>query len=337
MPTGLNAESKKFFDFYELSGAVYCNDELNTPLKAKTDRVCRFCQKSMPGVRFTSRAHVVPRFTGNEKWLSDFECDDCNQLFSTYENDLANFLGMSRTMFGMKGRYGIPKLKGHGDNNLVVMPVSSKIENAVWIYSEDASQVAMEFDWENCRAITTMTKQPYIPINVYKSLVKIAMSMMPEEEMLYFKHTFRFLVEKDFHKRIDGIGKAYVQIVNLWYEQPMLYLFRRQNTKEEIPTYIFAIQIKNYFIQIIVPLYEIDLPIFSGRPMEIRFSPAFVCHPPQKEFTCSQKLLVELDDDILRKGEEENFISEFTLRDSSAKIVVNHDKIVAVKIVFGSS
>ena len=79
----------------------------------KSKRVCRYCNKSKPEVSFKKVAHSISEALGNKKIITNDECDTCNEKFGKgIENDLILYLSLFRNFFGIKGKKGIPKLKG---------------------------------------------------------------------------------------------------------------------------------------------------------------------------------------------------------------------------------
>ncbi len=86
-----------FVETYEIDNLIY-HPEKKAKLRPRIERKCRFCNKSMPEVKFRKHAHLLPQLMGNRHLTTDFECDGCNSFFSKYENNLANFMGLSRTL-----------------------------------------------------------------------------------------------------------------------------------------------------------------------------------------------------------------------------------------------
>lgn len=50
-------------------------------------RVCRFCGRSMPDVKFKKVAHALSESIGNKHIINNEECDSCNENFSIIEQD----------------------------------------------------------------------------------------------------------------------------------------------------------------------------------------------------------------------------------------------------------
>ena len=79
----------------------------------KSKRVCRYCNKKSPEVSFKKVAHSISEALGNKKIITNDECDACNEKFGEgIENDLILYLNLYRVFFRIRGKNGIPKLKG---------------------------------------------------------------------------------------------------------------------------------------------------------------------------------------------------------------------------------
>ncbi|RYZ62995.1 MAG: hypothetical protein EOP09_18300, partial [Proteobacteria bacterium] len=101
---------------------------------------------------------------------SDFECDECNAYFSGLENDLAAYLGVSRSIAGLQSQKRAPgfsarRLKAKsrsfiGDNILIIAPEDLK---------SDGNSTSF-----------TYTKNPYTPSLVYKALLKSGLSLLDD-------------------------------------------------------------------------------------------------------------------------------------------------------------
>lgn len=94
---------------YEMIGHSFGLEFTKARLKPKHERKCRFCGRSYPEAKFKSDAHLIPESLGNTMLFSDFECDHCNNYFgTTYDDHLANYVGLSRIMSFTKNKGKIP-------------------------------------------------------------------------------------------------------------------------------------------------------------------------------------------------------------------------------------
>ena len=72
---------------------------------------CRFCGRSRPEVKFANDAHAVPEFAGNGVLLTNYECDECNDRFSAFEDDLAKMTLLYLTTGQVRGKNGVPSVR----------------------------------------------------------------------------------------------------------------------------------------------------------------------------------------------------------------------------------
>ena len=92
---------------------------LNKKVYIGNKGVCRYCGKNNSQVNFKKLAHAIPELLGNKYLFSNDECDDCNSYFDKHlENNLANFLGISRTTSQVVGKKGIPKVKSSSGDRI---------------------------------------------------------------------------------------------------------------------------------------------------------------------------------------------------------------------------
>lgn len=100
----------KFFECnYDIISKYYLRDIKDKSeriyLGNKNNKVCRFCGKTEPEVTFEKDAHAISNLLGNQMLFTYYECDKCNSKFGEkLETNLANFLGISRTYYGIKGK-----------------------------------------------------------------------------------------------------------------------------------------------------------------------------------------------------------------------------------------
>jgi len=210
-PVEYAEESRVFFDIYQQESVIIFIGKSQKTLKAKNDRICRFCGKSMPDVKFKSDAHFIPEFLGNKEYFSDFECDTCNHRFGIYENEFANFLGISRTLTMTKGKKGVPTFKSP-DKNLTIR----EKESGLLDINEVESNKNIKKDSDTMTIKTAM--HPYCSISIFKSLVKIGLSMVPNENISEFNETLRYLFE-DNSKVFDNSLISMLQYIRHYYDK----------------------------------------------------------------------------------------------------------------------
>jgi hypothetical protein len=132
-PPQFTEQARLVYEHYDLVDIIGTGDEryVAKVLKPKKQRECLFCGGVFGDVTFKSDAHLLSKHLGNSDLFSDFECHECNLMFGKMEDDLAKFLGISKSlakakggkMEGFKGRF----LSAHsrsfiGDDFLILAP-----------------------------------------------------------------------------------------------------------------------------------------------------------------------------------------------------------------------
>jgi len=264
----LDDELDIFFKTYEIEKLTVCPSEKITNLKPKEERVCRFCGLDYSQTTFKSKSHIISELLGNKYLISDFECDICNALFGKHENDLAAFLGMSRTILGVKNRDNkIPTFKSPG--NLLVARRSEfyGIKEGIKVSREESAKGIFNIDVNSGRTEIKYQKQPYTPIKVYKALLKIALSIIPEKYVADYRHAFKYLFS-DNDKLSDLAKVLHCELpYDYKVENPICFLFRKSDSTNRVLTHVFALYFQNYVFEFPIPLYKIDLDnnLYDGK------------------------------------------------------------------------
>jgi len=175
---------RDFFDFYQLEKKpiVIPHERIryNEPLP---QRVCRFCGKD-DNNSFKKKAHTVPQTLGNKFLLSFDECDDCNSLFGEYETHLTNFFEPIRAIFsnGILRKFKSPR------ERIIVEPfpqipggrlISDKSDN--YKLTQNQQEIHMKTN-------------SYVPIYVYRALLKIALSLIDKCTSPFIKRLIFYLL-----------------------------------------------------------------------------------------------------------------------------------------------
>ena len=249
---------------YDISYFIWLNKNRNK-IKPKRDRVCRFCGKSYPEVKFSTIAHTFPEGLGNKNHISDSECDDCNHKFGTYETDLMNFLGPFRTLAEITGKNGVPKFKSR-DKKLSLEQASKDaldiklsslgFKNKV-IEKEDGSGLLIQVEGD-----------PYTPINVFKSLLKTSISLVDPDDLSYLTNSIKFLMDNEFktdpsHDFIFTIHKFFIP--GNFNVPPFLIQYKKGKGFIDLPapSLVFIFYIRNLIIQLFIPFHDNDSILYS--------------------------------------------------------------------------
>jgi len=212
-------------------------------LTDSTHKKCRFCSESYPIVKFEKDAHAIPNFMGNNKLFTKYECDSCNIYFSRFENEMANFMLPNNTISGTKGKNGIPKYNQKGQ------PIIEIQKDKVLI--KDASNSI----FDNPKEIDLKIKLPtYIPDYIYRCLIKIGLSIIPESNLSEYRETINWLMDKKLDSNIKPQMIFSMYSFNLQMDEIVCSILERKEfcTKQMINSILF-ISYKNFAFQTYIP------------------------------------------------------------------------------------
>jgi hypothetical protein len=250
---------------YDIIGSwmVRPNDKVmlggNVP---KESRVCRFCKKSHPEVSFSKDAHAVPESLGNKSILSAYECDPCNEKFGQgIENDLGNWSKPMRTLMRIRGKSGVPTLKkGSSGGWRVEYDNTSGLQ--ITAYEDEP---IFEIDEAAKSVVFTLRRDPYTPVAVHKALVKIGLTLLPEQEVPNFQHAIQWVCSDDRRPFMRG-----VPILRAFQPGPMpndllvASVFRRKAEVENVLYAFLVLAFGNEMYQVFLPSPERDSRMPSG-------------------------------------------------------------------------
>src|SRR5688572_20545129 len=169
--------------YYQVDYIINRNPDFRKPGKGKKaieGRICRFCGGDHTQKKFVRDAHLVSKYLGNTTLFSSFECDECNEKFGKVESDLANYMGLSRSILGLSD---ISQAPGLVAKRLKVKSRSFYGHNILILSKQDINEVNTPEERKSGIIKIPYTKPPYVPSNVFKGLLKAAFSILPEDEV----------------------------------------------------------------------------------------------------------------------------------------------------------
>lgn len=288
---------------------LHLKDEEKIYLGEKDNRQCRFCGKSNPDTSFKQEAHAIPEFTGNKKLFAYYECDLCNAKFSRLlESHMANYMNLWHTFSQVKGKRGVPSFKTIGDKSRIDIET-----DYVKVQDHDGDNI-VTIDELNKTITFKAKRRSYVPVAIYKCLAKMALTVMPEEELGNFKDTLTWINEDDHDKTSFKFGNlvSFMSIAPGAIPYPFVtcMLFKRKETPKEnaVPYMLFILAYGNFAFQIHLPLCSKD-EYLKNSEMKLSFIPTAVDFMEGSDIIARKQL--KLDSTLSVKGEEETVVMQF--------------------------
>lgn len=255
----------KVLQEYDVLVSFIIDEEERKPhILDKHKFVCRFCGQQKPEVTFKTRAHALPEFIGNGSLFTHAECDDCNSRFGReFESHFANFMHLNHTLFGVRGKKGLPKFK---------LTNGTEIVNDGGMIDWQGVPTEQLIHDEKARTLTATQKVPsFVPANVFKALVKMALTIMPAEQLTTFVDTFHWLNAPltDVRFSTTELWLAYGAISSQ-DRFPFIsasLLKRKKLTDFELVPLIFRLNYGNFQFDVPVPMF------FQGSMIPIKQIP----------------------------------------------------------------
>ncbi|CAJ3178191.1 Uncharacterised protein [Burkholderia pseudomallei] len=238
----------------------------------KTKRVCRYCGLAAPQVKFKKLAHAIPDQVGND-WLFDHEeCDDCNENFAKrVEDDFAKWTLPWRSMGRIEGKKGIPSFKSNDKQFRIDASKQKPTEGGLAENSMShglkiqigVNDARHELDEATKSVKLTLERQPYVPMGVFKCLVKMAIAVMPPEEERRCVHLKKWTLLPDhtYESYPYKPLRIFYQFVPgpLPNDRVSYWLLRRKpEGADDCPYMQFVLQLSNHVFQIALPMHLED-------------------------------------------------------------------------------
>lgn len=228
-------------------------------LGSSKEKVCRFCGKNSKMTSFKKKAHIIPEFMGNKYAFSNYECDICNEYFGRLEDSLSNFAGIINSLSTIKGKKGYPKFKGNKED----LEVFAKNDKSVIVRSTNVNQSeSFIYDKKKQRIFIDVNQPGYIPLDVYKSLVKIGLCLLDEKKILNYTKTISWLKETNkLNPEFDFFFTVFRKIGGeKRFLEPLAFLYEKRNSNQlkNFPHHILIIVYGIIQYQIFLPFNEND-------------------------------------------------------------------------------
>jgi len=226
-------------------------------------------------VKFKKDAHMLSEFLGNHTLLYDSECDECNQKFGVYEDHFSKYVGVARTFLCVKGKEKIPKFKSPGGNVVFESSVAEDKGATISVKRTEVLDQSFQIDREKMMQSIHFTKHPYIPLKVYKALLKMALGCVPSAEIDQYRKAFEFVTSDDHDSKLRHLSTVYRYAMpySFAFTRPTAFLYRKRVPGSPLFTHIFVLSTLNYIYELPIPLYAPDIPFYSGEGINVPMIP----------------------------------------------------------------
>jgi len=231
-------------------------------LGSPQNKKCRFCGKDEKEVNFKDTAHVFPESIGNNVLASNYECDICNQYFgNTIENEYGNFFSLYHSIMQIKGKRGVPECS-------FKIPCSKRTDECAdhcfklsFINDKLTISVCENVDHQyvNLSDNSITISKPVgkcCPIAVFKTIAKMAITVMPIEELPFFTDTIKWIRNPE-HSNLYNDKKLLVRYQTISgfnvTKYPHYFLFRRKKDVLDKPYMLFNLTYGCFSLFIEVP------------------------------------------------------------------------------------
>lgn len=229
------------------------NPTQKTELGKKEIKKCRFCGKNESQTTFKTIAHAIPECLGNKTLICLDECDECNKFFSeNIENHLDKVTLPYRTINMIKGKKKIPTYKTQDEKARI--NVEDPVNKFMKIIAREDSDF-LELNEKNKTITIEYDLQSYIPCAAYKALVKMGLSVMPENELNNFNMVKQWILEKDHSKSLMKPLKVlmtFIPGINP-FRYTLVFLFKKYSQNKKYPQCMFVLAFGNIMYQIVIP------------------------------------------------------------------------------------
>ncbi len=271
-----------FDEIYTLIGSseTLSNDVPNV-------RVCRFCGSNENEVNFKKIAHACPELLGQNNLVIYDECDSCNDKFSKYESHLSKFFLPYLSVVGVKGKKKIPNFQSRKDNEDENTRTSLKYADDGKINLFLNSLDDYKVDVEN-KTMSIRFRNPAIkPIYVYKALLKVALSFLPQCKVQKYQLLFDWL--QDENTEIVFFSTLFItKLTRKKFGKPSVQLYEANKIFTDNgfhPELTLVINFANIVAQIYLPLSDFfDYPQSDGKSPTLELYPAFIYNVDSEKY-----------------------------------------------------
>jgi len=221
---------------------------------------CRFCGETDPRA-FRNVAHTLPEAFGN-KWVTSLdECDACNARFGAFDDALVKSMGAILTVGGTPGKGNKVRQTGRTEGPASIRHRIVDGQRSISMRANGtpfSDHVAMNLTTGELVFRIPGGTERFVPAKAYKALVKMAVALVPEEELANFNKIIAWLGSGDddlLPHMIAGISFAIIG-----NSPPLLAaaLLRRTSENRDTPYMLFVTTMGSVCLQIVLKADALD-------------------------------------------------------------------------------
>jgi len=276
METGQNRDSLSFWkEFKKIASTESLPGRFGGP------RVCRFCGKSEGTVSFRNKAHAVSDLLGRNDFVIFDECDKCNALFSPWETQMSQFFMPYLATIGIRGKKEIPAFQSRLENKSPETRTTMKKDRTGKFNINMNSLNDLEINSEHKTVTITYRQPPISKLCVFKALSKIALSLLPPEEVSENRDIYEWLIDHR-NSSVPSVPGAYITVLKkIMWQKPVAELFRStkdfSTEHDAFPKYTLVLRFANLVVQIfLIPSKRPSLEGEQKHNLNLNYFPAFV-------------------------------------------------------------
>ena len=212
-------------------------------------RVCKYCGNTDKKY-FKNHSHIIPESVCGHL-IDKLECDKCNSWFNgNIEQDFIEFLNIDRTIFGISGKNGIPKIE---NSSVKIEHYVKDNKNTLVFKIKDSKITPYNLTSEN------FSFNKKINFNyLYKTLCKIALGVLDYKDMNIYTDTIEWIKDLKSTKKVPHIiiyryGGTVSDI-----EKPYINIFIRKNYDYNLPHIFVELNCKFVSFHYILPFSKND-------------------------------------------------------------------------------
>lgn len=227
--------------------------------KDKKKRICRFCKRSYPKVKFTHKAHAISEALGNSSVFCNEECDECNEYFgNNIEPSLISFFEFHRLFFNSSSKKSTKTLKNKA---IKCTRTDSGIEISL-NETFKGSYPLLQITPDGAR-IRIEHQQKFVAQKAYKALCKFAICFLDQEDLVLVEDTIAWICDNKFS--LSPFQPGQILTFNIPpFIYPRLQIFTVTcesfpNSKAIVCNFFFLTTLLSFR----VPFLKNDLPILA--------------------------------------------------------------------------